>query len=91
MTLTRYLRKVVFKISQQDFAMICCTTQATVSRWERCEGEPGRQQLGMLKAEARRRKLEWDERWHLDHTLTKKMLERLERADKKRPIIEAAA
>jgi transcriptional regulator with XRE-family HTH domain len=80
MTLTRYLRKVVFKMSQQDFAAICKTTQATVSRWERCEGEPGRIELGLLRKEAQKRKLPWDDRWLLDHRLTEKQRREIEAA-----------
>jgi len=78
MTLTRYLRKVLFKVSQAEFATICGTTQATVSRWERCEGEPGRVELGHLRKAAKARDLDWDDRWLLDHRLTEKQRRQIE-------------
>jgi len=80
MTLTKYLRKCVFQISQQEFAAIVRVTQASVSRWERSEGEPGRVELALLRKEAMKRKLPWDDRWLLDHRLTEKQRRQLEAA-----------
>lgn len=48
--------------TQAAFAAIAGVTQATVSRWERGEFEPTREQLQRIRDEAIRRGLKWDDR-----------------------------
>jgi DNA-binding transcriptional regulator YiaG len=58
-----HIRKDVLKLSQQEMAALTDTTQATVSRWERGELEPSRDQLKAIRAKAFAEGLEWDDAW----------------------------
>jgi transcriptional regulator with XRE-family HTH domain len=61
-----HIRKHIFEVSQVAFAGIAGTTQATVSRWERGELEPGRDQLALIREEALRRNINWSDQWFFD-------------------------
>ncbi|WP_354117861.1 helix-turn-helix domain-containing protein [Bradyrhizobium sp. LA6.12] len=43
-------------------AKICRVRQATISRWEAGIGEPSLRHVRLIRAEARRRRLRWDDR-----------------------------
>ena len=58
-----HIRKDVLKLSQQEMAALASTTQATVSRWERDELEPSRDQLKAIREEAHRRGIDWEDSW----------------------------
>lgn len=56
-----HIRKQVFGVSQAVFGEIAGTTQASVSRWESGELEPGRDEMARIRAEAQIRKLPLDD------------------------------
>ncbi|MEN6306015.1 MAG: helix-turn-helix domain-containing protein [Armatimonadia bacterium] len=62
----KLIRKVVLGISQAEMASLTETTQATVSRWEKGELEPDRQQMGAIRAAAAARGIEWRDEWFFD-------------------------
>lgn len=66
MTPIEHIRKNVFDVSQVVFAEIAGTTQASVSRWERGELEPGRAELIRIRQEARERDLPWHDSWFFE-------------------------
>lgn len=57
-----YIRKKMFDVSQSAFSEIAGTTQATVSRWEAGELEPGRDEMSKIRDEAAKRGLPWNDR-----------------------------
>lgn len=58
-----YIRCQVFACgTQQAFAEMIGTTQASVSRWERVGRIPGHKQL-LIRDAASQRQLGWDDRW----------------------------
>lgn len=57
------IRRNVFRVTQIEMAQIAGVKQPTISRWERGLREPGISHLQRIRAEARRRKLRWDDRW----------------------------
>lgn len=61
-----HIRKNVLGVSQTVLAGITGVTQATVSRWETGELEPGREELDRIRTEARSRRLLWDDRWFFE-------------------------
>jgi hypothetical protein len=61
-----HIRKRVLGLNQAAFAVIAGVTQATVSRWESGELEPGREELGRIRDEARARGIAWDDRWFFE-------------------------
>lgn len=56
-----YIRKKLFDVSQSAFSEIAGTTQATVSRWEAGELEPGRDEMSRIRDEAAKRGLPWND------------------------------
>lgn len=61
-----HIRTRVFKCASQDeFAVIFGTTQASVSRWERDGRIPAHKQEAVRQA-ARDRKITWDDSWFFD-------------------------
>ncbi|MGJ4857038.1 helix-turn-helix domain-containing protein [Labrys sp. La1] len=54
-----HIRKEVLRITQTQMAELARTSQATVSRWETGALEPTRDQLAMIRDEAKRRRLKW--------------------------------
>lgn len=72
-----HIRKNVFEVSQSVFAEIAGTTQASVSRWETGEQEPGLEEMARIRAAARKRRIEWDDRWFFDAPAPAKSRERV--------------
>lgn len=64
----QFIRQSVFNATQAEFALIARVTQATVSRWESDESssEPGRDDLGVIRAAAMDRGLAWNDAWFFD-------------------------
>lgn len=61
-----HIRKNILGITQGALAAITGVTQATVSRWEAGELEPGRGEMERIRATARARGLAWDDRWFFE-------------------------
>ena len=61
-----HIRKKVLGVNQASLAEIAGVTQATVSRWENGELDPGRNELGRIRDAARDRGLDWDDRWFFE-------------------------
>lgn len=61
-----HIRKNLFSVSQAAFSEIAGVTQATVSRWESGELEPGRAEMAAIREEAMRRNISWDDRFFFD-------------------------
>lgn len=61
-----HIRKQVFDVSQSVFGEIAGTTQASVSRWEAGEQEPGLEEMARIRTEARTRGIQWDDRWFFE-------------------------
>lgn len=57
------IRRNVFRVTQIEMAQIAGVKQPTISRWERGLRDPDLSHLQRIRAEARRRKLRWDDRW----------------------------
>jgi hypothetical protein len=66
MTPIEYIRKSLFKVSQVAFGEIAGTTQASVSRWERNELEPGYSEMERIRAAAVDRDIAWNDRLFFD-------------------------
>jgi predicted transcriptional regulator len=62
MTPLENIRKNLFRVSQSAFGEIAGTTQASVSRWENGELEPGHTEMARIRSEAAERGIEWDDR-----------------------------
>jgi len=61
-----HIRKKILGLNQAALADITGVTQATVSRWESGELEPGREELGRIRDAARARGIAWDDRWFFE-------------------------
>lgn len=61
-----HLRKVVFRLSQREFAIEIGVNQSTVSRWEAGELEPSRSEMAAIRALAERRAIDWQDRWFFE-------------------------
>lgn len=61
-----FIRKTVFGLTQQEMAEVAGARQATISRWERGELEPDRDQMGRIRDEAARRGIEWKDEWFFE-------------------------
>jgi len=61
-----HIRKNVLKLTQHGLAQLCGTNQATVSRWEKGELFPDLSQMSAIRAEVRRKRLKWDDRWFFE-------------------------
>lgn len=62
----RTIRLHIFKIGQAEMAGIAGVSQATVSRWETGELEPGREQMAAIRAAAAKRTTIWRDEWFFD-------------------------
>jgi len=58
----RHIRCVVFRITQEEMAKICRVRQATISRWEAGITDPSLRHIRRIRTEARKRRLQWDDR-----------------------------
>lgn len=66
MNAVKYIRTKVFKLEQAPFAVIAGVSQPTVSRWEQAEiknSEPNREEMRLIRSEAVKRGLEWNDSW----------------------------
>lgn len=61
-----HIRKTILEISQAALGDIAGVTQATVSRWENGELEPGREEMARIRESARARGIAWDDRWFFE-------------------------
>ena len=61
-----HIRKAVFGITQAEMAEIAGASQPTVSRWERGEDEPDREQMARIRAHAWQLVKPWDDRWFFE-------------------------
>ncbi|MET3925965.1 helix-turn-helix transcriptional regulator [Devosia sp. 2618] len=58
-----HIRKAVFKVKQTEFAAIARVGQASVSRWENGECSPSLDDMRLIREEAFKREIEWDDRY----------------------------
>ena len=58
-----FIRTTVFQLKQAEFADMAKVGQATVSRWEHGESSPSLKALQVIRAEAIRRGISWDDEW----------------------------
>lgn len=65
-----HIRKEVLKMSQLELAALAGTTQATVSRWERGELEPGLSEMTKIREGAQAKGIEWDDSWFFEAPAT---------------------
>lgn len=56
-----HIRKNVLKVSQAEMAAIAATSQPTVSRWERGDLEPDRDQMKRIRARAAEMGAAWSD------------------------------
>lgn len=61
-----HIRKNIFQVSQAVFGEIAGTTQASISRWENGEQEPGLEEMARIRGKARDEGIEWDDRWFFE-------------------------
>jgi DNA-binding transcriptional regulator YiaG len=61
-----YIRKNLFRVTQDEFAAIARTTQATVSRWESGRLHPDRGEMELIRSEAGERGIPWNDRWFFE-------------------------
>lgn len=64
----KIIRKSVLKLTQREMAELAGTAQSIVSRWERGELEPDRQQMSAIREAALARGVEWKDEWFFDAT-----------------------
>lgn len=62
----RHIRRTVFKVTQVEMAGIAGVRQATISRWENDDCAPSLSALKLIRAEARRRRLQWEDSWFFE-------------------------
>jgi len=60
------IRKQIFRMSQTAFALAVGVNQSTVSRWERGDLEPSRNEMAAIRKLAFDQGLEWDDRWFFE-------------------------
>jgi DNA-binding transcriptional regulator YiaG len=61
-----YIRKHIFSVTQDAFAEIAGTTQASVSRWESGRLYPNQGELARIRRAARERGIPWNDRWFFE-------------------------
>ncbi len=61
-----HIRKIIFHMSQAEFAAAVSVNQSTVSRWERDELQPSVGELAAIRRLAVERDVEWSDRWFFD-------------------------
>lgn len=58
-----HIRTKVLDLTQAEFARIAAVSQGTVSKWENGELRPDTAELSRIRDEARRRGVDWEDRW----------------------------
>lgn len=72
-----YIRQEVFGCkTQEGFAVLLGTTQASVSRWEQSGRVPGHKQP-LIKSKAKDLDLTWDDRWFFEAPSSPSQVERV--------------
>lgn len=66
MTPLAYIRKIIFKVSQAEMAVIAGVRQGTWSRWENQKDEPSRDAMSRIRMEAGTRQLPWNDKWFFE-------------------------
>ena len=66
MNTLRHIRKSVFGLSQAELAAVVEVSQGTISKWERGDLDPSREELARIRDEARRRGLDWNDSWFFE-------------------------
>jgi DNA-binding transcriptional regulator YiaG len=66
MNTLKHVRIAVFRCNQVEFAAIAGVRQGTVSRWEAGQLQPSLQQMRLIREEAKRRGIVWDDRWFFE-------------------------
>lgn len=66
MTPLLQIRRRIFRATQAEMATVTGVNQGTWSRWERGLLEPTRAQLNRIRAEAKRRKIAWNDAWFFE-------------------------
>lgn len=61
-----HIRRNVLSLTQSGMAEVAGVTQATVSRWESGEFDPSLDELGLIRAEAINRGLQWEDVWFFE-------------------------
>ena len=76
MTPMLHVRKQVLGLTQAEFAAVASVSQGTVSKWENGELEPSREELALIRDEARRRGIDWDDCWFFDAPAVSELTEK---------------
>jgi transcriptional regulator with XRE-family HTH domain len=66
MNAIEHIRRNVFKVTQTAFSGFAGTTQASVSRWENNEQEPGLEEMARIREKASEMGIHWDDRWFFE-------------------------
>lgn len=66
MNAIRHIRKSVLSLTQAEMAMIAEVSQGTVSKWEKGEANPGRDEMANIRKAAIDRGLSWDDSWFFE-------------------------
>jgi transcriptional regulator with XRE-family HTH domain len=61
-----HIRSEVFRLTQQEFADLAGSTQATVSRWEKGELSPTAGHLSRIREAAIAKGIEWNDLWFFE-------------------------
>jgi predicted transcriptional regulator len=67
MNTLRHIRKSVFGLSQAELAAVAEVSQGTISKWERGDLDPSREEMGRIRAEAIKRGLDWNDSWFFEN------------------------
>jgi predicted transcriptional regulator len=67
MNTLRHIRKSIFGLSQAELAAVAEVSQGTVSKWERGDLDPSREEMARIRAEAMKRGLDWNDSWFFEN------------------------
>lgn len=62
----RHIRKSIFGLSQTELATVAEVSQSTVSKWERGDLNPNRDEMARIRDEAHKRGLAWNDSWFFE-------------------------
>lgn len=66
MNAVEHIRRNVLGLSQEAFSKVAGVSQPTVSRWERGELEPGRDEMSLIRSKAIELGKAWDDSWFFE-------------------------